>query len=83
MKAILFRFLAVVISLVIVALLGEAALRVLAPDGGKTVTERSRFCRFDHDLGWAPLENVSHSDEKGGFFFIKINSGCAAPTTSS
>jgi hypothetical protein len=79
MKAILFRFLAVVISLVIVALLGEAALRVLAPDGGKTVTERSRFCRFDHDLGWAPLENVSHSDEKRRFFLHQNQFGLRGP----
>src|SRR5947207_451660 len=59
MKAILFRFAAVLISLVIVALFGEVALRLFAPGNGKTVSERARFCRFDHDLGWAPLENIT------------------------
>jgi hypothetical protein len=65
LKAVLFRFAAVLISLVIVALLGEVALRLLAPGGGKTVTERARFCRFDHDLGWAPLENFTRADTAG------------------
>src|SRR5438105_9215567 len=62
MKAILFRFAAVLISLVIVALLGEVALRLFAPGGGKTISERDRFCRFDHDLGWAPLENITRGE---------------------
>src|SRR6266480_5636321 len=62
MKAILFRFAAVLISLVMVALLGEVALRLLAPGRGKTVSERERFCRFDHDLGWAPLENITRAE---------------------
>jgi hypothetical protein len=79
MKAFLFRFVAVLISLVMVALLGEVALRVLAPDGGKTVTERSRFCRFDRDLGWAPLENVSHNDKKRGFFLHQNQFGLRGP----
>jgi hypothetical protein len=59
MKAILFRFAAVLISLVIVALLGEVALRLFAPRLGVLVDEKSRFYRFDHDLGWAPLENIT------------------------
>jgi hypothetical protein len=62
LKAVLFRFAAVLISLVIVALLGEVALRLLAPGGGKTVSERDRFCRFDHDLGWAPVENITRGE---------------------
>ena len=65
MKAILFRFAAVLISLLMVALLGEVALRLLAPGRGKTVTEREYFCRFDHDLGWAPLENCTRADTAG------------------
>jgi hypothetical protein len=59
MKAILFRFAAVLISLVVVALLGELALRLFAPRLGVAVNEKSLFCRFDHDLGWAPLENIT------------------------
>jgi hypothetical protein len=79
MKAFLFRSVAVLISLLAVALLGEVALRLLAPDGGKTLTERSRFCRFDHDLGWAPLENVNYSDEKRGFFLHQNQFGLRGP----
>jgi hypothetical protein len=56
MKAILFRFAAALISLVIVTLLGEVALRLFAPRLGVAVDEKNRFYRFDHDLGWAPLE---------------------------
>jgi hypothetical protein len=63
-KAILFRLAAVLVSLVIVALLGEAALRLFAPLPAKAVDEKYRFCRFDHELGWAPLENVTYA-EKG------------------
>src|SRR5256885_4602491 len=79
MKAFLFRFAAVLISLVIVALLGEVTLRLFAPDGGKTLTERSRFCRFDRDLGWAPLENVTYRDEKRGFFLHQNRFGLRGP----
>ena len=62
MKAILFRSTAVVISLVIVALFGEATLRLFGPR--PVEDEKNRFCRFDHELGWAPLENVTYA-EKG------------------
>jgi hypothetical protein len=60
-KGILFRLAAILISLLIVAFFGEVALRIFAPGGGKTLTERGRFCRFDHDLGWAPLENITQT----------------------
>ena len=52
MKAILFRFVAVLISLLIVAAFAEVALRIFAPVGEK-------LRRFDHDLGWVPLENAN------------------------
>src|SRR5690349_23292659 len=52
MKAILFRFVALLFSLVFVALLGEIALRLFERHDGI-------IRRFDHDLGWVPLENVS------------------------
>lgn len=62
MKAILFRFTAIVISLFIVALFGEVALRLFGPR--QVEDEKYRFCRFDHELGWAPVENVTYA-EKG------------------
>jgi hypothetical protein len=62
MKAVLFRFAAVLISFVIVAVFGEVMLRLFAPP--PSVDEKYRFCRFDHELGWAPLENVTYA-EKG------------------
>jgi hypothetical protein len=52
MKAFLFRFATVLISLLMVTLFGEVALRLLEPHDGI-------IRRFDHDLGWVPLENVS------------------------
>jgi hypothetical protein len=58
-KAILFRFAAILISFTIVALGAEVALRLFAPSRGLAVNEKSRFCRFDHELGWAPLENIT------------------------
>jgi len=59
MKGILFRFAAVLMSLAIVALLGEVVLRLFAPRLGVAVNEKNRFCRFDRELGWAPLENIA------------------------
>ena len=59
-KAILFRLAAILISLTIVALVLEVALRLFASDRLRfSVGERNFFCRFDHELGWAPLENTS------------------------
>ena len=59
MKAILFRFGAVFIGFVIVALLGEVALRLFALRLGNVVNDKDRFCRFDHQLGWVPRENMT------------------------
>ena len=64
-RALLFRLAAILISLLIVAAFGEIALRVLAPGGGKRLSERNRFCRFDHDLGWVPLENITQIQSAG------------------
>jgi hypothetical protein len=68
MKAILFRFAAILLSLVIVALLGEVGLRLFAPRLGIGVNEKSRFCRFDHELGWAPLENITYVEKENRYF---------------
>lgn len=62
MKAILFRFTAVVISLVIVALFAEVTVRLCGPR--PVEDEKYRFCRFDHELGWAPLENVTYAEKE-------------------
>jgi hypothetical protein len=51
LKAVLFRFFAIAISLLIVVLFGEVALRLFERHDGI-------IRRFDHDLGWVPLENV-------------------------
>src|ERR1700745_2796946 len=74
MKAILFRFTAVVISLVIVALFGEVTLRLC---GLPVEEEKDRFCRFDHELGWAPLENVTYA--KKGVLVHQNQFGLRAP----
>src|ERR1700752_2852936 len=79
MKAILFRFAAVLISLVIVALLGEAMLRLFAPRLGLVVNEKSRFCRFDHELGWAPLENVTYEEKENRYLVHQNQFGLRAP----
>src|ERR1051326_6969782 len=72
MKAILFRFVSVLVSLVIVAFLGEVLLRLFAPRLGLAVDEKHRFCRFDHELGWAPLENVTYV-EKSNHYIVHQN----------
>ena len=77
MRAILFRFAAVLLSLVIVALLGEAALRLFAPLPAKAVNEKYRFCRFDYELGWAPLENVTYAEK--GYLVHQNQFGLRAP----
>src|ERR1700719_5331106 len=79
MKAILFRFAAILISLVIVALLGEVALRLFAPRLGVAVDEKSRFYRFDHDLGWAPLENITYEEKDNQYLVQKNQFGLRAP----
>ena len=48
----MFRFVAVLISLLIVAVFAEVALRLFEPHDGI-------IRRFDHELGWVPVENVS------------------------
>ncbi len=78
MKAVLFRFASVLISLVIVALLGEVALRLFAPRLGVAVNEKNRFCRFDHDLGWAPLENIAYVEKENRYFVHQNQFGLRA-----
>ena len=79
MKAILFRFAAVLVSLAVATLLSELALRLFAPDGGKPISERRIFCRFDHELGWAPLENITLVGEKRRFLVHQNQFGLRGP----
>ena len=78
MKAILFRFAAVLISLAIVALLGEAALRLFTPRLG-TVSHKDRFCRFDHELGWMPKENITYEEKGNGYLVHQNQFGLRGP----
>jgi hypothetical protein len=60
LKAVLFRFVAIVFGLLIAALLGEVALRLIMPSRlARGRDEHAFFCRFDRQLGWAPLENIT------------------------
>jgi hypothetical protein len=77
MKAVLFRVVAVLFSLVVVALVGEMALRLFAPRLVVEVNEKHRFCRFDHDLGWAPLENITWAEK--GYLVHQNQFGLRAP----
>ena len=79
MKAILFRLAAVLISFVLAASVGEVALRLLTPRLGLPVSERNRFCRFDHDLGWAPRENITEADDPMHSFVHQNQFGVRGP----
>lgn len=49
-----------VVGLVVPVLIAEAALRLFSPgylSSGRE--ERELFCRFDREIGWVPLENVT------------------------
>ena len=71
LKGFLFRLIAVVISLLIVAVVAEVVLRIFTPARLRvSVGERNFFCRFDHELGWAPLENISGMQGVGGKRFV-------------
>src|SRR6266480_785019 len=60
LKAVLFRFVAIVFGFLIAALLGELALRLIIPSRlARGRHEHSFFCRFDRQIGWVPLENVT------------------------
>src|SRR5438552_7911378 len=60
LKAVLFRFSAVVVGVFIAGLVCEVALRLIMPSRlASARDEHGFFCRFDRQLGWAPLENIS------------------------
>ena len=78
-KGILFRIAAILISLMIAALVAETALRLFAPGLGTSVSERSIFCRFDDELGWAPLENITQAATQRRFLVHQNQFGLRAP----
>src|SRR5947199_7212197 len=60
LKAVLFRLVAILFGLLIAALLGEVTLRLVIPSRlARARDEHAFFCRFDRQLGWAPLENIT------------------------
>jgi hypothetical protein len=70
-RAISFRLIAVTFSLLIAALFTEAALRIFTPSRLRYANgERDFFCRFDHELGWAPLENITGAQDINHTKFI-------------
>jgi len=79
MKAFLFRVVAVLISLLLAALFGEVALRIFVPGGGKPLSERNIFCRFDHELGWTPLEYINFIDKQSRFVLHQNQFGLRGP----
>ena len=65
-------------------LIGEVALRMLLPNYvASAVLERNYFCKFDPQLGWAPLANISGLHRRDGFVaFVKQNQfGVRGPKT--
>ena len=60
LKAFLFRLVAVAIAFAVVALFFEAVLQIFMPTRLRySIGERNFFCRFDRQLGWAPIENIN------------------------
>jgi hypothetical protein len=62
---------------------GEVALRLFAPHHaphlGVQVDEKTRFCRFDHDLGWAPLKNVTYVEKENRYHVHQNQFGLRGP----
>ncbi len=66
-KRLKFKLAALVIGVMVALLLGEMILRVFLPHRlASSGREREYFCRYDADLGWAPLENVTARHQKDG-----------------
>jgi len=63
----------------IAALMAETALRLFAPNLGTSVSERSIFCRFDRELGWAPLENITQAATQRRFLVHQNQFGLRGP----
>jgi hypothetical protein len=66
LKKVFFRIGAITIGIGIAMLMGEIGLRLLQPARlSSSGRERDFFCRFDPELGWAPLQNITALHKKG------------------
>jgi hypothetical protein len=65
-KKVFLKIGAMAIGTGIAMLMGELGLRLLEPAGlFSSGRERDFFCRFDSELGWAPLHNITALHKKG------------------
>lgn len=68
LKKVFFRIGAITIGIGIAMLMGEIGLRLLQPARlSSSGRERDFFCRFDPELGWAPLPNITALHKRGDF----------------
>jgi lysophospholipase L1-like esterase len=66
LKKVFFRIGAITIGIGIAMLMGEIGLRLLQPARlSSSGRERDFFCRFDPELGWAPLQNITALHKRG------------------
>lgn len=66
LKKVFFSIGAITIGIGIAMLMGEIGLRLLQPARlSSSVRDREFFCRFDPELGWAPLPNITALHRKG------------------
>ena len=66
LKKVFFSLGAITIGIGIAILMGEIGLRLLQPARlSCSGRERDFFCRFDPELGWAPLPNITALHKKG------------------
>src|SRR5262249_59981490 len=66
LKKVFFSLGAITIGIGIAMPMGEIGLRLLQPARlSSSVRERDYFCRFDPELGWAPLPNITALHKKG------------------
>ena len=74
------------VSLGLAFFIGEGAIRLLLPDYVASAgVERNFFCRFDSELGWRPLPDISGLHQRKGFsVFVHQNQfGLRGPNTMS
>jgi len=66
-KDAVFKLVAVAFGVVLAALVGEVVMRLVMPSRlASAGNERDFFCRFDPELGWAPIENITALHKKNG-----------------
>jgi len=78
LKPILFRVAAVALGFVVAAVVGEVAIRLTTPSRlSRSDHEHTFFCRFDRQLGWAPLENITAHAARGKTSSVQSSAGPA------